>query len=204
MQNDNNRKKLAAAIDEAVRSLAARGTPFTSTDVACRVTLGLAIENPGRVAALRDQITLESVAATSQRAMRRAVEKAPDERQGWLALPEYEHVPKLIKAGDAWIDVNRSSLEQYRAAIVELAVRIDSYDYARRAEGKRKKDRKTLTQMRHQERNMAGYFAGDPGMTVGRAMELYQASLKTPAMARWSKGGKAKAARTKNQQLKQK
>ena len=119
----------------------------------------------------------------STRIVRRRIERSievRDTRQGWLALPEFEHVPHFIKIGGGWIDINRASLEQYRESKAALQARIESYNYARRSQEKAKRDKKTLKEMDRVERIATSYFATDPTMTMGRAIQLHQENLEAP------------------------
>jgi len=187
MQEKNTAQKLADAIAEVQSQIAAKGT-FNSSDVANAVIKKLSNETPDQWAAIRDQLVMESITRTVRRQIDRSIEVS-DTRQGWLALPDFEHVPQFIKIASGWIGVNQSSLEQLQMAKAALKARIESYNYARRSEEKAKADKKRLKEMERTEQSTARYFAEDATMTMGRAMELHQASLEPNSK------GKAAAAR---------
>lgn len=179
MQDQRTEEKLANAIEEAQKRLAADGV-FASSDVASSLITTLSTETPDKWAEMRDEIVLNWITRIVRRRIERSIE-VRDTRQGWLALPEFEHVPHFIKIGGGWIDINRASLEQYRESKAALQARIESYNYARRSQEKAKRDKKTLKEMERVERIAAKYFADNPTMTMGRAIQLHQESLETPS-----------------------
>jgi hypothetical protein len=196
MQDQSTEETLANAIEEAQKRLAADGV-FASSDVASSLIRTLSSETPDKWAEMRDEIVLNWITRIVRRRIERSIEMR-DTRQGWLALPEFEHVPHFIKIGGRWVDINRASLEQYRESKAALQARIESYNYARRSQEKAKRDKKTLKEMERVERISAKYFADDPTMTMGRAIQLYQESLETPSpdeRRRRKHSGSAKAAR---------
>jgi hypothetical protein len=176
MKEKNTAKKLADAISSVQARVAAKGT-FNSPDVAKAVIKQLSTETPDEWAAIRDELVWGSITRAVRKRIDKSIE-ADDSRQGWLALPEFEHIPQFIKIGSGWIDVNQSSLEQFQMAKSALKSRMESYDYARRSEKKAKADRKRLKEMERTEQSTAKYFAADPTITMGRAMELLQATLE--------------------------
>jgi hypothetical protein len=178
MQDQSTEQKLASAIEEAQKRLAADGV-FASSDVASSLIQTLSTETPDKWAEMRDEIVLNWITRIVGRRIERSIE-VRDTRQGWLALPEFEHVPHFIKIGGGWIDINRASLEQYRESKAALQARIESYNYARRSQEKAKRDKKTLKEMDRVERIATRYFAADPTMTMGRAIQLHQENLEAP------------------------
>jgi hypothetical protein len=86
--------------------------------------------------------------------------KMPDPRQ--LDLPGFLHV--VVQPGE--------TLEQYRTTTAKLALRLKSYDYARRRPEKRKADERMLRERIKLDRKMTPFFEGDALMTVPRAVEL--------------------------------
>ena len=178
MQDQRTEEKLANAIEEAQKRLAADGV-FASSDVASSLIQTLSTETPDKWAEMRDEIVLNWITRIVGRRIERSIE-VRDTRQGWLALPEFEHVPHFIKIGGGWIDINRASLEQYRESKAALQARIESYNYARRSQEKAKRDKKTLKEMDRVERIATSYFATDPTMTMGRAIQLHQENLEAP------------------------
>lgn len=123
----------------------------------------------GLDAAVREWIVLAYVARIARELRRR---QPDDSRQGWLALPEYEHIP-ADAAGD--------SLDQLRARITRLEKRIRNYDYARRAQEKLKEDKRQLRDLKQLETQIAPYFAGEKATTVTQAVLMYRESLEKPA-----------------------
>lgn len=116
-----------------------------------------------------------------------------DPRQGWLeiGLPQFSHV--IIEQGD--------TLDEYRERTDTLSRRIRSYGYARRRSEKLKRDKSELRERKALEKKIAPFFAADPLMTVDRAIELLALQQQSPRIQARIKGGFAKSARTKNQQL---
>jgi len=172
-------KTLSDAIDETIERLRAKGGIITADGCASSLIDTL---QPGQWR----EMALHSIASTVHRRFQRLVDKT-DERQGWLP-----GVPQFIKVTDGVLANDDATLEQYRESEAELAARIKSYDYPRRSPEKLKRDKRTLAAMRKQDRRFAPFMAGEPEMRMGRARELYQASLETPRALRDRKGGKAK------------
>lgn len=117
-----------------------------------------------------------------------------DPRQGWLALPEYEHIP-VAAAGD--------SLQGLRSRIARLEKRIKNYDYARRSPEKLKADKQELRALKRLEVKVVPYFAGAPTLTLDEAVPLLQANLESRVSVRNRRQAKkavsTRWARTKNQ-----
>jgi hypothetical protein len=177
---DQNTTKLADAIGEAEKRLAARGL-FGASDVARSAIEALARENPREWAAMRDELVLALITATAQRRMTARAFRTTDSRQGWLELPEYARIPQLLEIGAGFLDVNEATLEQYRESEAELRARIRSYHYPRRSEEKLKRDKETLAQMRKLDKSVSPLMAGAPEMKMGLAIQTHLANLETPA-----------------------
>jgi hypothetical protein len=172
-------EKLANAIQASQKRLAEHGA-FTPLQVAQGAIETMARDEP-EWPALRDAIVTHAITVAARRSIVRAMQ-AVDPRQGWLALAEYSQVPALIEVGPGTvIDIHEATLEQYRAARDLIQSRIKDYDYPRRALAKLKSDKQTVAQMKKLDRNVAGYFSNAPGMRMGLAIEMYAASLETPA-----------------------
>lgn len=129
-------------------------------------------------------IVLEYVCKIARHLRRKRPE---DPRQGWLGLPEYEHIP---------VAVADDSLEELRARIVQMERRIKQYDYMRRALEKRKGDERQLRDMKRLEKTVAPYFVGHPKMTVSRAVLAHQEYLQSPVAKRNRKGAQRRNAKS--------
>lgn len=193
-----NHNPVTNAIADAAERLGARGT-FSAPDVARAAIEALTRNSNWTV--IRDALILNCVTQAAQRHITRRIRRT-DPRQGWLALPEYERIPQLLEIEGEFLDVNEATLEQYRESAEQLAARIRSYKFPRRAEKKLKRDKETLKQMRTLDRQVAPLMAGDPQMRLRDGIAAFERlggrtveSRKTRA----SKGGKAKNRATKNQ-----
>jgi len=191
MQTKDTAKKLSEAIEEAQLKLAAKG-PFTAVDIARSVID--ALEGDPDWPTVRDELVLGIVTVAAQRRITRTIASS-DPRQGWLALPEYEHVPQLIEVGGGFMDVNEVTLEQYRESEAQLRLRIRSYGYPRRSEEKLKRDRQALAQMRRLERSVAPLMAGDPLMKMRDAIAAFEQLGGHLLASRKARGSKAIRAR---------
>jgi hypothetical protein len=121
-------------------------------------------------ASMCDRIVILYVAKVARQLRDRR--RDTDPRQGWLALPEYENIPS---------ECADESLVQLKARIAQLERRIHDYDYARRAAEGLKRDKQQLRDLKKLEARITPFFAGDPSITVTRAVLLYQESLESPA-----------------------
>jgi hypothetical protein len=119
---------------------------------------------------VRDWIVVSYVAKIARQLRSRRHKANP--RQGWLALPEYQHVP--VECAD-------DSLEELRGRIARLKKRIRGYGYVRRELNNLKADKLELRDLEKLEKAVTPYFVGTPGMTVTRAVLLHEEYLKTPA-----------------------
>jgi hypothetical protein len=115
-----------------------------------------------------------------------------DPRQGWLALPEYAHVPQVLKVEDGFLPVNEAMPEQFDESLEGAEALLRGWLYVRIKPERLKLQRAKIREMRKARRNAARQYAGAEGMTMGDAMTLHLATLETPKVKRWSKGGKAK------------
>ena len=184
------RNILTDAIAETLARKVAEGGPLVPLEIVRVAIQGVASAKPEQWAEFRDDYVLVGSAATLERQLQRQVEQPdPDPRQGWLALPEYQHVPQLIEAEAGFVDVNEATLEQYRESETKLAARIHSYDYPRRAPKSLKRDKQALAQMRKVDKRVSPLMAGNPEMKMGRAIEIY---LESPSIRQRQKAGKAR------------
>jgi hypothetical protein len=193
-------EKLQTAIDETLQRKRSSGV-FDAAGCACTVAEVLALEDPEQWALIRDQLAVESIAATISRRLQRMVDKT-DSRQGVLALPEFQRVPQLIKVEGGVADIREVTLEQYRESEAELRARIKSYAYPRRSPLKLKRDKEQLSSMTKLDRRVAPLMAGALDSKMGVGMEAYErlgGRTVESRKARASKGGTAKSQRTKNQ-----
>ncbi len=185
------KRRLVEAI-HAERTAKPTAEKFVAADIARSVIRRLAVEDP-EWETTRDGIVLESITALVDREERKAKD-ATESLVAWLPFPEFQHISA---------EVRHDTLETYRERITTLEARIKSYKYPRRSDEKVKLDKRELREMKRLEPKITPFCAGDPAMTVGRAVELYQKSLQTPIAARnrrlASKGGQAKNRRTANQ-----
>jgi hypothetical protein len=184
-QSDPNHKKnlsgaVSAAIDASARDL------FQASDIA-RFVIDTLMLDEDAWPSLRDWIVQEYVTAAAAATMRRKAAGASDDRQGWLALPEFEHVPQLIRVGNRWLDLNRATLDQFRAYCRQFEARIKAYDYPRRAKDQSKFDRQALAQMRRLDRIAAPLMTNAPDMTMGAALAAYESLGGRPIGARKSR-----------------
>lgn len=129
----------------------------------------------------RVQILAEYVLAVQRVYLRRP--RAADERQGWLALPEYQHVP---------VEVATETLEQLRARIATAHRRLASYEYSRCKPEKIEAAKLAIEEMERLEKRLTRRFAGDPALTVDGAMAAYERLRQTTRARRNQKGGKAR------------
>ena len=130
------------------------------------------------------------IAAIDRVAQRRQrIERAANPLQGWLPLPEFEGFQNIPA------EVQEDTLEQYRETIAALERKIKFYANPRRSAKADKMDRQQLREMKRLEPLITPFFAGDPTMTVGRAVELYRQQLASPMVkkakkaitARWNR-----------------
>jgi hypothetical protein len=147
--------------------------------------------------AVIDAWTLANLTAVIDRAFQRfrRIERAANPEQAWLPLPEFEgfqHIPA---------EVQEDTLEQYRENIAALERKIKFYANPRRSAHADKADRQQLREMKRLEPLITPFFAGDPTMTVGHAVELYRASLLYPKPATEQRRDAAKRARTEKAKL---
>lgn len=182
-------KKLKRRIEAAINKVRIETEPeseFVPSAVARIVVDSLSAEDC-------EEITLEFIGDMAKKMEQRAVVAAASQT-GWLDLPEYQHIRAAVKG---------ETLEQYRERMNALEKRIESYAYARRAEEKLQQDEQELREMRRLEPRITPYFAGDPAMTVERAVELLKQTLQTAATDQRRKAvksaTKARWGRTKNQ-----
>ena len=127
------------------------------------------------------KIVREFVFSTQRVLLRRPL--AADPRQGWLALPEYQHVPP---------EVAHETMEQLGTRIANLEKRISSYDYPRRSLEKKKADLAELRELKRIRRQITRPVAGAPEMSIDAAMEIRARYEETPRAKRDRKGGKAR------------
>jgi hypothetical protein len=179
------KRRLEATINK-VRADAEPGSDFVPSAVA-RAVLNLL--SPGDC----EVIALEFISDIAKKMEQQAVAAAASQT-GWLDLPEYQHIRAAVRG---------ETLEQYRERMNALEKRIESYAYARRAEEKLQEDEQELREMRRLEPRITPYFAGDPAMTVERAVELLKQTLQTAATDQRRKAvksaTKARWGRMKNQ-----
>ena len=95
----------------------------------------------------------------------RSARRAPDPRQEWLDLPEFQHLP---------IEIQNETLDGLRQRMADLQERIKFYSRPRRSEQADKADKRQLKEMVRLEVIIAPIVASDPTMTIGAALEVYK------------------------------
>lgn len=193
MQTKDSATKIEEAMEWAETRLLASGRPFSAFDVGLLAAGKVASEDPEEWAVFRLATALEAYVGIAQRRLARAV-RLPDDRQGLLAFPEYSRIPQLIEVEGGVVDINESTLEQYRESTQALASRIKSYDYPRRSNEKLKRDKEELAQRRRLDKNVAPLMAGNPEMKVGAAIKML---LESPMVQKGRKAIKARWDRKK-------
>src|ERR1039458_8530040 len=198
--DNESAKILVQAIEQAWQRRPAAAV-FNSMDMASSVMRGIALADAEQAATIRDQLALESIAGTIERRIVRALEKS-DSRQGWLALPEFQHVPHFIKVEGGLLDINEATLEQYRETKEEIRARIKAYAYPRRSAENLKRDKQTLAEMSKRDRQVAPLMAGDPEMKMREGVHAFEGLGGHRIKARReraTKGAHAPNTRRKNQ-----
>ncbi len=108
------------------------------------------------------QIAAERLIGTPRRNGRR---RQPDPRQGWLDLPEFQHLP---------VDIQNETLKGLRERMAALKDQIKFYSRPRRSAEADKVDKRQLKEMVRLEVIIAPIVASDPAMTIGTALEVYK------------------------------
>ena len=154
------------------------------------------------LAALAEEGSKIIIRQNVRTAMRRDVRVANSET-GWLpGFDDYQTLPHFIEIeGGSYIDIRNATLEEYRVAKEKLEKRVDAFRYPRRTQAKKKRDEKALREMRKLEGEVSDYFAGNPKMTMGLALDRHREKLESIATAQRRAANRARWARTKNQQL---
>jgi hypothetical protein len=185
-----NRQLLIDSIDSACASHAG----FTSSQIACEVATAIALENPQTWAVLRDELAVDNIAGMIQRRVQRAADNF-DPRQATLDIPEYPGVPRFVMVQGKWSELRGLNQQQFRQYLREFRSRINSYECKRRSKAKVDRDNAALRSLEKVDAATSKYFAGDGGvMSMGEAIDLRIAYLKTSKAIRNRKGGKARQA----------
>jgi hypothetical protein len=122
--------------------------------------------------------------------VRKKLESEP--RQGWLSLPEYAHVPQVLKVEAGFVPTDDASPEQYAESLEEAEARLRAWLLPRVSAENLKLQRQKIREMKKARRGAALQYAGAPEMSIGQAMALHLANLESPRAKRDRKGGKAR------------
>jgi hypothetical protein len=102
-------------------------------------------------------------------------------RQGWLALPQYAHVPQVLKVEAGFVPTDEASPEQYTESLEEAETQLRDWLQPRISEENLKAHRRKIREMKKARAGAARQYAGAPEMTMGQAMALHLANLETAA-----------------------
>lgn len=138
------------------------------------------------------------------RIAKQTLTRATSRNANQLDLPGFEVLAPAFTIKGTMVATRFLDLEQYRLVKQRLELRIQSYDYARRSKQALKRDKKMLAEMRRFEPVFARLSASNPQLHLWEAAERYSAEQRSPRIQAKRKGGLAKAAKIKNQRLKQK
>lgn len=184
-----------AVIDAAIKKDLEANPPDASTDPAYRaynlIQELMATDMAGWLTT-QAQIIWGLITARYQRKADRRIRKKfeSDPRQGWLALPDFAHVPQVLKVETGYVPTNEAALEQYDESLEDLVALRRGYLTPRITDENLRLLNLRIREMKKARRGAARQLAGAPEMKMGEAMALYVATLGTEATKQRRKAAK--------------